>query len=1039
MDSALRWPIVLIVVVLACSQPSRGGEPVQSAALVPQTVEDVLALLSRYQPDATAISKSKKRLALPLPDESVSRDDRIRDLLERAAAAAGLGDQALRLRFARAAGALQGDSRPGNRLLQEWANAEEYAGNVSEGIRLRELSRTLWRSMGGGRIADNSVLADAYASLGDLETGRRLLAESEAIYRGMRYSELWKDNEIANIDRARGDAASREGRYADAEGFYRKAYEAAGRDIEKNRRRRSQGMDTMSEDVVVSMRDLRGVKLANTLLHLGRIAEAEWQARELIRFGLEYSGRSHPSTARSVALLAKILTAQGRLVEGEALARTSLKLLIEAGTTDPSSRISGARLQIGEVLVAREHWNEAIVEFDQRTRGVGEDPALRAQIKWSSMAHGIALLHVGRFREAEVILEASHQRWRATEGERGTSTATALGFAALARGGQGDTDRALRELSQAFDVLEVQQRFQDDAASERFESNQRFRWLAEGYLALLARQIEGAVESQREPLVARAFSVADAVRRTSVQKALSASSARAAIRDPALAELARQEQDAGLRAAALNQILTGILGRPPEQRLPKVESDMRRDIDDLRAQRNRLRQRIEREFPSYASLVSPRLVPLTEVGDLLKDSEVLVAIYSGRQESYAWAVRKQGATGFIRSGLSQGALASVVARLRKSVELGDIAGGSIPHFDFDAAHALYAALLEPLAPYWRTQKSLIVAAGGELGQLPLSMLIETPYAPASLAEREDPNSGYQKAPWLARDIAVTRIPSVLALADLRRQPPANPSRLAFAGFGDPQFRSNAADNSSSAALSNVRRLGLRRARNLTVDALMQAADGQPSPNPATTVAIPYDVIPALPDTRDEVLAIAAALGANPVTDVFLGRNASVRNVQSAGLAHRKIIAFATHGLLAGEFPGVDEPALALANPGNGAHGLLTLSQILQLKLDADWVVLSACNTAAGDSSGADAVSGLGRGFFYAGSRALLVTHWPVESASAKALVSGVFERYARDPNLPRAEALRQAMLAMIDSPAGNLPLAHPAFWAPYDLVGDGSR
>jgi CHAT domain-containing protein len=126
--------------------------------------------------------------------------------------------------------------------------------------------------------------------------------------------------------------------------------------------------------------------------------------------------------------------------------------------------------------------------------------------------------------------------------------------------------------------------------------------------------------------------------------------------------------------------------------------------------------------------------------------------------------------------------------------------------------------------------------------------------------------------------------------------------------------------------------------------------------------------------------------------------------------------------------------------------LLTLEDVLSLKLNAEWVVLSACNTAAGDGAGAEAITGLGRAFFYAGSRALLVTHWPVETVSARKLVTDIFARYAADPSLSRAEALRQAMLALMqdgqrEAATGEhaFPYAPPRFWAPYALVGDGGR
>jgi CHAT domain-containing protein len=107
-----------------------------------------------------------------------------------------------------------------------------------------------------------------------------------------------------------------------------------------------------------------------------------------------------------------------------------------------------------------------------------------------------------------------------------------------------------------------------------------------------------------------------------------------------------------------------------------------------------------------------------------------------------------------------------------------------------------------------------------------------------------------------------------------------------------------------------------------------------------------------------------------------------------------------------------------------------------LKLNADWVVLSACNTAAGDRPGAEALSGLARAFFYAGARALLVSHWPVESAAAVKLTTRTFAELAADPKVGRAEALRRAMQALM-ADASRPINAHPAVWAPFMVVGEG--
>ena len=186
---------------------------------------------------------------------------------------------------------------------------------------------------------------------------------------------------------------------------------------------------------------------------------------------------------------------------------------------------------------------------------------------------------------------------------------------------------------------------------------------------------------------------------------------------------------------------------------------------------------------------------------------------------------------------------------------------------------------------------------------------------------------------------------------------------------------------------------------------------------------------------------------DPNKALYLGKAANEQNVETINLTRFRIVAFATHGLVPGDLDGLTQPALALTAPqiaGVKGNGLLTMEKILALKLDADWVVLSACNTAAGAGAGAEAASGLGSAFFYAGTRALLVTNWSVHSASARELTTDLFRRHGEDPALSRAEALRQAMMALLDGPgfvdgAGHtvFTYAQPLFWAPYSVIGDG--
>jgi len=194
----------------------------------------------------------------------------------------------------------------------------------------------------------------------------------------------------------------------------------------------------------------------------------------------------------------------------------------------------------------------------------------------------------------------------------------------------------------------------------------------------------------------------------------------------------------------------------------------------------------------------------------------------------------------------------------------------------------------------------------------------------------------------------------------------------------------------------------------------------------------------LPESREELHSLARSLGAGD-SSLLVGRDATDTKVKVEPLSDFQVAAFATLGLVAGGLTGISEPALVLTPPEKATEmddGLLTASEVAQLKLNADWVILSACNTAAADGTpGAQGLSGLAKAFFYAGSQALLVSHWPVVSDAAVALTTRMLALAKK--GMTRAEAHQQAMMALIDTgPAQN---AHPAIWAPFVVVGEGGR
>ena len=568
--------------------------------------------------------------------------------------------------------------------------------------------------------------------------------------------------------------------------------------------------------------------------------------------------------------------------------------------------------------------------------------------------------------------------------------------------------------------------------------SQHLQSIVEAYFTMLARS-----KNLSADVGAETFGLADAVRGRAVQQALSASSARASAKDPALAELVRREQDLRKQVNAELGMLNNVLSLPSSERDDKGVQAINAEINSLRIQRDKARQEIGQKFPAYADLVSPKPPTVDQIKASLTDDEAMLSFYFGQRDSFVWAVPKNGPVAFAAIGATSGDIDSKVRKLREALEPQAAMISDIPEFDLKLAYELYSLLLKPVESGWASAKNIVLVTNGALGLLPLSLL---PTAPSEVKPNDDPLfASYRNVPWLARTHAVTTVPSAAALRTLRNLPPGKPNRGELIAFGDPYFSKDEQDEAEkSDAPQQVAAAG--DPGNVTRGVPLKRRS---SPKLEGVASADLAMLPRLPDTADELKSIALALQADPSKVLNLGVKANEQAVKTLDLSGFKVLAFATHGLVPGELDGLTQPALALSSPdvtGNDGDGLLTMEEILALKLDADWVVLSACNTGAGAGAGAEAASGLGRAFFYAGTRALLVTNWSVHSQSARELVTDLFKRQADDPKLTRGEALRQAMMALVDGPGyvgadgkTEFTYAHPLFWAPYSIIGDGGR
>ena len=501
--------------------------------------------------------------------------------------------------------------------------------------------------------------------------------------------------------------------------------------------------------------------------------------------------------------------------------------------------------------------------------------------------------------------------------------------------------------------------------------------------------------------------------------------------DAAAARLAARDAAIGARVRALDEVNGRLVGLEGARTNAFAEGNsalaatLSERIVEAEAEAAVLSDAIQNEFPAYAALAAPRFLEAGEVlgeASLLQPGEALVIFVEAEQNDameaqwLAMVARRDGLAAVRLPGAPE-VVARQVTAVRASVAVN---GNGVPQADFDleSAHDLYQALFAPLEPHLAGIDHVLVVPDGPLQSLPLDLLVtDLP------GEGLTGGAAYRDAGWLGERYAITVLPAASSLRALRETAGEAAGEAPLLALADPAFTP--------------------RARPRVDMQIASAADSFSS----------VCDLPPIPATGRIAQSLQAALGAgsDAVIEGGAASEATLRDLNADGrLRAARIVAFNTHGLTAAELAGrAEEPALALTPAGGcggdgvpmsedpANDGFLTVSEIVELELDADWVLLTACNTAAGDGQpGAEPLSGLARGFFYAGARELLVSHWPatvssdvIEAGPTELLIEALFD--PANNTLSKAQALQAARANV------RATFPHPTHWATFSLIGDG--
>ncbi|WP_022698940.1 CHAT domain-containing protein [Euryhalocaulis caribicus] len=724
--------------------------------------------------------------------------------------------------------------------------------------------------------------------------------------------------------------------------------------------------------------------LAVLLQDQGRYEEAEPVIRRALDLRVAEYGRDHPYTLLTQSVLAYNLLRMGRLEEAKTLGEVSYAAYSEA-SGDTHADALNARSVISEALwLQRKRPQAMAIQADIVAKAVETLPAANRDRINAHDLYAEFLAGQGQFEEALTQRRAAQAGREATLPEdhhARLAGAVEIGALEARTGDTGGLDRAvaaaaqLQSQQQAFMLENYVQPLPLERARKSYAS------LAEAAVALGQTEI--------------AFEAAQGVWASDAATALAKASARLAVQDSEIAALLRERQDLAERRAADLGAIVALTGADNPERMAELTESAARTEARLLA----ISETLAARYPDFLQLERPPVLTLAEAQAALNDGEALHGVLQTDRSVIVFALSPAAAYAGAAPGLTPDGLSSDVAALRTALDFRAPESGAGPQFDSDAAYRLYGGLFGGGA--WDVVSNagtVLSISNGTIGQLPLSIL---------LTESPGDDGDLRGANWLIRHFNIATLPALGALNDRGGAPHSADGR--FFGAGAPLLASNEGQDVLAGGLA-----GFYRGAGADIEAVRD--------------------LPSLPGAETELRAMSEAFGPENAA-LLIGADATEPAVRQTVPADASVIAFATHGLVSGELRGLAEPALVFTPPDEATaedDGLLTASEITPLRLNADWVILSACNTAAGKSAGAPGLTGLARAFIYAGGRNLLASHWRVrDDAAARLTVETV--RGQRD-GLSPAESLRQAQLALMDDP-DFADGWRPGVWAPFVVIG----